>query len=280
MTTEDFWTTAEAEMTTTPEYIIDTSRMGMTRGLAVTDSFDRALKNPDPVPGDVYLMWSGDALDTASPTFIATYCGDHDGSPLFAPLGYIPQPPNEDSQPDIRTISSALAAMENRVWVKAHFATVPLTEDQLGATVDRANELRRELEKEELWFSDFSDGMNELAETHGWCGTYDDIVRAVGLPGREKDYWVEVEARCTITDNSPSSRLDSLLEEHYGGAVDTTSVSFSGKVTVKVYSITASGTEDAQSRVTREDVVRELNNMLSADIELDDWEVTDSGEED
>ena len=274
-------TTTEETMTES-EYITDVSRMGHTRGMAALDALGRALKNPDLVPGDVYLMWSGDALDTASPTFIVTHCGDHDGTPLFAPLGYIQQPPNEDSQPDIRTISSALAGMESRVWVTARFAPVELGEDRMQASLDRAEELRTELRAEQDWFEEFSKGMNELAETHGWCGTYDDIVRAVGLPGREKEYWVEVEARCTITDTNPSSRLDSALEEHYGSEVSTTEERFTGKATVTVHNITANGNEDASSRVSEEDVVRALREQFSARVELidGDWEVKDTGEED
>jgi hypothetical protein len=272
-------TTTEETMTT-PEYITDLSRRGFTRGLAELDSEGRALKNPPPVMGDEYLLWPGGGLDEASPVFVATYCGvGEPGEHLFAPFAYVPQPPEEESALDFRTLTS-LGSIVNKVWVKARFATVPLTEAQLETTTERMQELRRELSTEQAWFSEFSDAMNELAEGHGWCGTYDDIVRDIGMPGREKDYWVEVSANCTITDNSPSSRLDSLQEGHYGGTIETTSVSFSGKVIVRVSSITATSDSEAQSRVDRDDVRSALDEMFSGDVELDDWEVKDSGEED
>jgi hypothetical protein len=260
-------------------YVWEMSKHGHTRGMAERDGDQiRARKNPDPILGETYLLWSEQAVD-ASPTFVATYCGEHDGERLFATFAYVLQPGNDEAALDFRTTTSQ-HTIEDKVWVKARFATVPLTEAQLETTTERMQELRRELSAEQAWFSEFSDAMNELAEGHGWCGTYDDIVRDIGMPGREKDYWVEVSANCTITDTSPSSRLDSLLEGHYGGTIETTSVSFSGKVIVRVDSVTATSDSEAQSRVDRDSVLSVLNDMFSGDVELDDWEVKDSGEED
>jgi len=260
-------------------YVWDMSRRGRTRGLAEPEGGQvRALKNPDPVPGEVYLVWS-EGGDDNSPTFIATYVGQFDGTRLFATFAYAIRPPTEDGGVDIRTTTSQ-HTFEDRVWVKARFDTVPLTEDQLEGTVDRAQELLRELKAEEAWFNEFDEALNSMADGHGWCGTYDDIVRAVGLSGREKEYWVEVEANCTVTDTNPSSRLDDLLGEHYGNSIVTSSVTFTAKVTVRVGGITASDHEDAHARVQRDDVMTELNSMLSGDVELDDWEIKDSGEED
>jgi hypothetical protein len=270
-------TTTEETMTM-PEYITDLSRQGFTRGLAELDSEGRALKNPPPVIGDEYLLWPGDTLDGA-PVFVATYLGEYANEHLFATFAYVLRPSDEEVPLDVRTLTSQSNIMD-KTWVKARFATLPLTEAQLETTTDRMQELRRELSTEQAWFSEFSDAMNELAEGHGWCGTYDDIVRDIGMPGREKDYWIDVSAQCTITDNNPSSRLDSLLEGHYGGTIETSSVSFSGKVIVRVSGITATSDSEAQSRVARDEVRSALDEMFSGDVELDDWEVKDSGEED
>jgi hypothetical protein len=165
-------------------YITDLSRRGLTRGLAELDGDQvRARKNPAPIPGETYLLWSEAVVD-ASPVFVATYCGDHDGERLFATFGYILQPGDEEAALDVRTTTSQ-HVIEDKVWVKARFATVPLTEAQLETTTERMQELRRELSTEQAWFSEFSDAMNELAEGHGWCGTYDVIVRDIGMPGWE-----------------------------------------------------------------------------------------------
>jgi hypothetical protein len=260
-------------------YITDLSRRGLTRGLAEQDGDQvRARKNPDPIPGETYLIWT-EHVDDDSPIFIATYCGNLEGEHLFATFAYVLQPGDEEVALDIRTTTSQ-HTIEDKVWVKARLGVVSLTQDQMDSSFNKVMELRRELATEEQWFSDFSEGLNELAEQHSWCGTYDEIVRAVGFPGREKDYWVEVEAQCTITDTNPSGRLDTLLEEHYGPSIVTSSVSFSGKITVKVTSITATTSDEAQNRVDRDDVKSALDELFSGDVELDDWEVKDSGEED
>ncbi len=274
-------TTTDEIMIDVPEYITDLSRRGRTRGLAELHSEGRALKNPHPILGETYVLWSESALDDGSPVFIATYCGVYggDGERLFATFAYVLQPVDETGSPEIRTTTSQ-HAIEDKVWVKARFDVVPLTDDQMDSSVERMQELRRELTAEQAWFSEFSDGLNELAERHGWCGQYDDIVRDLGMPGRERDYWVEVQAGCTVTDNNPSGRLDTLLEEHYGAAFETTRVEMTGKVTVRINGITAAGSDDAQNHVNRDDVKRALDDMFSGNVELDDWEVEDSGEED
>lgn len=262
-------------------YVWDLSRRGLTRGLAEEqrDTEGRVLKNPDPIPGETYLLWSDGVLDNASPVFVATYCGMHGEEHLFATHSYVLQPVDETSALDIRTTTSQ-HTIENKVWVKARFDAVQLSAERMDASVDRADELRRELAAEEVWFDEFSHGLNELAETNSWCGTYDEIVRAVGLPGREKDYWVDVEVECTITDNNPSGRLDERLEAHYGVAFSTTRVEMSGKVTVRVNGITATDHSEAQNAVTADDVRSELDSLFSGDVEMNEWEVKDSGEED
>ena len=253
-----------------PEFITDLSPRGHTRGLAETDPSGRVRKNPEPVVGDIYLVWNSPD-EPGSLTFVATY---HEGG--FAALAYIPQP--DEELPTLRHTSSMTVL--DVAWVKARFDTPVITDEQMEVSVAGVQFLNDELDREAEWFDTFSDGLNELAERHGWCNQYDDIVRDLGMPGREKEYWVEAEVTCTLTDDNPSGRLDSVLEQYYGASFDTTRVEITGKVTVRVNGIKATGDDAAQGMVTREDVFAAVDGMFSGDVDMDDWEVKDSGEED
>jgi hypothetical protein len=253
-----------------PEYL----DRGFPLGLAEPGDDGRVLKNPEPVPGQVYLLWDESMEGENRVAFIVTYTGQ------FNPCGYITRPRGEDAAPTIQHSSSMYIQPEHRAWVKAHFAEPSLTEEQLHAAAEQVTDLRTELAREQEKFAAFGDALNEMADDHDWCASYDTIVRDLGLPGRERDYWVEVEAEVTIEDNDPSSRLDERLGYEYGASISATYVEVRGKVTVRVGSITASSAENAQENVSEEDVQSELDNMFSADISLGDWEVTNSGQED
>jgi hypothetical protein len=273
-------TTTEEAMIGVPEYITDLSRRGLTRGMAELDSEGLALKNPDPILGETYLLWSEAALDDTSPVFIATYCGEFEGERLLAPLGYITRPRDEVDEPEVRALVGQ-QAIEDRVWVKARFDVVPITDAQMDASHEKMLELRREQATEQTWFEDFGDGLNELAENNRWCSTYDEIVRAIGLPGRKRNFWVSVSARVTVEDNSPSGALDDALESHYGAHIETTYAEFRGTVRITVHEIEATDSSSAESHISEDDVKAELNDVFSGsdDITLDDWEVIGSGEE-
>jgi hypothetical protein len=157
----------------------------------------------------------------------------------------------------------------------------PLTEEQQNAVAEQLAALRLELADEKQKFVDLGRALNDIAETNSWCDTYDSLVQDLGLPGREKDWWVEVEVEVTVEDHSPSSNMDDRLEREYGAPIDTSYIEFRGKVKVRVSGITANSADDAQNFVDEDDVKSEVDDAFSgAEVTLGEWEVCDSGRDD
>jgi hypothetical protein len=157
-----------------------------------------------------------------------------------------------------------------------------LTEVLQNAVVaEQLAALRTELADEKQKFVDLGIALNDIAETNSWCDTYDRLVQDLGLPGREKDWWVEVEAEVTVEDHGPSSNMDERLEREYGLPIDTSYIEFRGKVKVRVSGITANSADDAQNFVDEDDVKSEVDDAFSgAEVTLGEWEVCDSGRDD
>jgi hypothetical protein len=259
-----------------PGYIEDISPTGVTRGLAQPEANGRVLKSPAPESGEMYLLW--DASETTPAVNVVTYNGTNEDSdePVFTPLGFIGV-----SGPELHSSASMYIQTENMVWVKAMLAVPSPTDEQLSASAATAPALRTELNTElEKWES-FGQALNYIAEEHGWCEQFDDIIRDLGFEGRAKDWWVEVEADLTIEDSNPSSRMDDRLESEYGVTISASSVEVRGKVTIRVNSISAPNSDEAQNSIDSTSVEEALDEVISGGTyTLHDWEVTDSGQED
>lgn len=89
--------------------------------------------------------------------------------------------------------------------------------------------------RHEQWREQVIERAHEEADREGWCSKFDRVLEELGMPGRVRDYLVEVRVSFTV-----------------------------------YVSVSASDADDAMERVERDDVIDAINDY---DIEPEDWEV-------
>jgi len=105
----------------------------------------------------------------------------------------------------------------------------------------RADNWYRELEEFKQRVSDVGEA---AAEKHDWCSVYDDIMEELGLPGRLREFEVDVEVTYTTTvtvearsmDDAESVVNDADIESYWSPGVpfDLQTSGYAGNVSVSV----------------------------------------------
>lgn len=150
---------------------------------------------------------------------------------------------------------------------------------------DRARLFRQKIREFNTHWEGLGDALNELADDADWCSEYEDVVRPLGMEGREsneqRDYEVTVSVQGSFEWDSPSSRLDMAIEDYLDGTMANVSTSnirvhgsFAVVVRIEEVSEGDAGSDYFLERVTNEMIVDAMESEGFIDCEADDFNIT------
>jgi hypothetical protein len=236
---------AEAEEPAAPALWED-GREAITFGYARQEEDGTVLLNPDPTPGDVYIVWDS-RLEAEAERHMAYVCVYEGGGPVeqaFAPSGHWYR---YYDQSDWNT-SAVFNSIPDR-WVKLGFRS-DYTEPVNTYTAD----FERATLKSHKELETFNTETNKLALRHSWCGTYESIIQPLGMKSRWHGWWtVEVQAKTCITRDSITgyTARDILAGLGISGR-EITNLSLEATFTFYVNAVQADSEDEAKELVTPE----------------------------
>src|SRR5919205_79503 len=258
---------------------IDAGFDGPAMGLAEQDSgTGRALKNPELVDGNYYIAWRRDAAAPTEYCYLTVYTGTASGEG-----GYLRATARmrRDGQ-RLNTVSiTDVLLVGNLHWAKARMA--PPAEKVSGEQEQALlSGLRLRLSNSTARFAEFNEALNEKAREQEWCSEYEGVIVPLGMEPREvkKNWVISVTAHFETTDDSPSSSVDNVLSEQYDVEdLSLTTVTMSGKVTVKLR-VSEMTEDEARNWVDRYEVENELAEMFPGSASCTDWDIDGIEEDD
>lgn len=236
---------------------------------------------PELVEGSRYVLWRDSNLTPGRierSFYVATYVGensflvDHKLSLSYDGESYIGT--TDDTAAGILVIEDG--GFDN--WRKLRTGDpVPAAEDSENrATVamNRATALATK-------WDEFEEALCDMAQNQSWCSEFEDVVRPLGMQGRNRKYRITVEATFTWTLSNPSSNVDRAVSSDLGIDVELSEVSGEGTKSVYLYREGRNG-DDASESIDSDDVERELTSELSGSVTVDvtDWSIDETEEDD
>lgn len=277
----------ELEVPVAPEPVarIANDRTGPTRGFAVTGDDGLVEVNPERVVGRTYIVWDTENL-TARELGMAMFHGPAD--PVDRTAGFVSVGSligtMTDDPADVRrnTTERDLPISRRIAWAELALVERPvLTADQRIAAQQKAELLRSQTRALQSSYTEFNDALNELAKDKGWCSEYEDIIKPLGMIGRNRKYDVEVSVSFSFDMDSTSSAVDSAISRQTGMELDVSSLTVNSSTTVTIYGVECSGDTDSMSEyISSSDVEDALENLLNHtdNLSVDDWSVEDYSE--
>lgn len=244
------------------------------KGLAVDDG-DGVVVNPEPVEGVTYIV--GYPVDNVDRYQIATFAaGTLAGRGTFS-IGDDGTIEQVSRYGDRWTMSSE----PNITWAAMKMlAPEPAPDVTRTAIIETLTSQYNSLVSS---FDAFNEALNEKADDSDWCGEYEGIIEPLGMTGRnkKKDWIVEVIADVTVTDSSPSSRMDNSLRSEWAEESFTSSnMEVTGTVTVNI-DVDETSEDEAREYVDSDTIESRLEDMFrGCSVELTDWRIEDVTERD
>lgn len=275
----DAVTATDADVTAVRTALVveDITVNGPTRGMAQAEDDGTVLLSPDPVVGDMYLLWDTRRWDPArTVTDLVTYTGEEDGVKRWASVGYYGWDRYNNRVTFQLDHYRGLVTPAEPQWAKLRMEVPEPT-----STPEQVAVLRAQLETLQSARKEFNTALNQLASDNDWCGEYERIIEKVGMKGRRTEWEVELSVDFTFEDNNPEgSNVEDAAEERYGSSMTLTEVRYTAKmdVTLRVTAQDEDSIDDAISTSDIHDQIRDALGYRASNIDVDDYSIESTSE--
>lgn len=238
--------------------------------------------NPAPEAGATYVAWDKSWV-TGNYSQILHCLADPEGALWFSDGGRFRMgslgEPQIMSHMQSTTLRSLVRFKEEFQWIKAEPRRLAFGAGEVDSDIARQTTVIDERKET------YSEALNELAEENDWCSEYEAVVQPMGFPGRgeNRDYVVEVEASFEWEDDSPTSDMDSKVQDElFHGNIQTLSLSqmtMTGTATVSiaVEEVRTAPGDDVDEivggKITNNMVSERLQDMMGGYVTVSDYDV-------
>lgn len=162
-------------------------------------------------------------------------------------------------------------------WVEAKALPAPTPVERSAESLNETIRLQGVKSELESSFDSFNDDLNELAVDKDWCEEYEGSVTPYGMKPREnrmKDWSVEISASVTISESSPSGRIDSAVSDSWGiGSISIDELRVEATIMVSI-TVSSTDQDDAFDQINSTMVEEAIDDMISNSVSIDvtDWD--------
>lgn len=285
-----------AEAVANPTFITN-SAIGHTLGKAAVNEDGNVELDPTRIDNEMYLTWFNATPWYDDHAVVQVWNAE---AQRFMVLGYFNRGTDQnvyyhdDVYHDVRQAAFGAADREMH-WARMGWEEPPAAD----SATERLEAMVEESRAAHESFEDLNDALNVLAREQSWCGEYERTMDFIGMrsrthggPRRPYDpenlletpperhaYDLQYTVDVTITDDSPGNRVTSALEYEYD-AYTVSEVRFDASITVTITGVVAEDEDAAEELVTQSMIEAELDNLISAEFEINDYSHSDTSEDD